>query len=57
MNIKTPIDSNFKLFITTEEANPIFPSEVSVFGNFINFSITKAGLEAQLLNITVNEKL
>jgi dynein heavy chain len=52
-----PIDANFRLYITTEVANPQFPAEVSVFGNFINFGITKNGLEAQLLSIIVKDKL
>ena len=40
------IDSSFKLYITSELACPVFPPEVSVHANLINFTITRPGLEA-----------
>lgn len=51
------IDANFKLYVTTEYQSPMFPSEIAVYSNFINFTITKEGLEAQLLSVIVIEKL
>lgn len=50
------MEPKFKLYVTTELANPRFPPEVAVHANFVNFSITQAGLEAQLLSVIVAEK-
>lgn len=52
-----PIDSQFKLYITTELPSPEFPSEVSVYSNLINFTISRQALEAQLLSIIAVHKL
>jgi dynein heavy chain len=52
-----PIDPEFRLYITTELPHPVFPSEVAVHANLINFTITKQGFEAQLLSVIVAEKL
>mmetsp|Transcript_21854 Transcript_21854/g.21015 ORF Transcript_21854/g.21015 Transcript_21854/m.21015 type:complete len:292 (+) Transcript_21854:3966-4841(+) len=51
------IDSNFKLFITTEVRNPHFGPEISVLTNQVNFYVTLEGLEAQMLSIVIaNQK-
>ena len=51
-----PIDPEFRLYITTEHAYPVFTPEVAVYTNLINFSITKQALEAQLLSKIVMER-
>lgn len=51
------IDEHFSLYITTEIARPKFPPGIAVFANFINFAVTKEGLEAQLLGVVVAEKM
>ena len=48
------IDSNFKLFITSEVRNPQFGPEISVMTNFVNFYVTLEGLEAQMLSIVIS---
>ncbi|KAI9203256.1 dynein heavy chain and region D6 of dynein motor-domain-containing protein [Polychytrium aggregatum] len=42
-------DRNFKLYITTKLANPHYLPEVCIKVTIINFTVTKAGLEGQLL--------
>ena len=42
-------DRNFKLFITTKLSNPHYLPEVCIKVTIINFTVTKAGLEGQLL--------
>ncbi|KAJ3068328.1 Dynein heavy chain 6, axonemal [Podochytrium sp. JEL0797] len=42
-------DRNFKLFITTKLANPHYLPEVCIKITLINFTVTKQGLEGQLL--------
>lgn len=51
------IDPNFKLFITTQLSNPVFPHEIQVNVNLVNFTITRASLEAQLLSLVVQEAM
>ena len=55
--VPVAIHANFELNITTEIKNPRFQAEIAVFANFINFSVTRAGLEAQLLSYIVAEKM
>ncbi|KAF7280376.1 hypothetical protein GWI33_006107 [Rhynchophorus ferrugineus] len=45
--------SEFKLYITTKLRNPHYLPEVAVKVTLVNFMITKAGLEDQLLGIVV----
>jgi dynein heavy chain len=42
-------DRNFKLYITTKLANPHYLPEVCIKVTIINFTVTKIGLEGQLL--------
>ncbi|KAJ3321819.1 Dynein heavy chain 6, axonemal [Boothiomyces sp. JEL0866] len=42
-------DRNFKLYITTKLQNPHYLPEVCIKVTIINFTVTKAGLEGQLL--------
>ncbi|RKO89719.1 dynein heavy chain and region D6 of dynein motor-domain-containing protein [Blyttiomyces helicus] len=42
-------DRNFKLYITTKLSNPHYLPEVCIKVTIINFTVTKAGLEGQLL--------
>ncbi|KAJ3267030.1 Dynein heavy chain 6, axonemal [Chytriomyces hyalinus] len=42
-------DRNFKLYITTKLANPHYLPEVCIKVTVINFTVTKMGLEGQLL--------
>ncbi|KAI8818687.1 dynein heavy chain and region D6 of dynein motor-domain-containing protein [Fimicolochytrium jonesii] len=42
-------DRNFKLYITTKLANPHYLPEVCIKVTIINFTVTKVGLEGQLL--------
>lgn len=42
-------NSNFRLFLATELSNPHFQPDVAIKVNIIDFSVTKRGLEEQLL--------
>ena len=50
------IDPGFTLFIITEIKNPVFPPDVAVYANFINFTVTREGLESQLLNVVLADR-
>ncbi len=43
-------DSNFRFFMTTTLPNPHYSPETSVKVTLLNFAITPAGLEEQMLN-------
>lgn len=45
-----PYNSNFKFFMTTTLPNPHYAPELSVKVTLLNFAITPAGLEEQMLN-------
>lgn len=45
-----PYNSNFKFFMTTTLPNPHYAPETSVKVTLLNFAITPAGLEEQMLN-------
>jgi len=45
-----PYNANFKFFITTTLPNPHYSPETSVKVTILNFAITPAGLEEQMLS-------
>lgn len=51
-----PIDYNpaFKLFLTTRDSFVEVPPNASSLITLVNFTVTKSGLEGQLLSITIN---
>ena len=51
-----PFHEDFKFYLTTILPNPHYMPEVSVKVALLNFTITKGGLEEQLLNATVEEE-
>lgn len=52
-----PYNDTFKFFMTTKLANPHYAPEVQVKVSLLNFTITLAGLEEQLLGVVVTEEL
>jgi dynein heavy chain len=42
-------DSNFKFYMTTKMSNPHYLPEICIKVTIINFSVTKQGLEDQIL--------
>jgi dynein heavy chain len=42
-------DSNFKFYMTTKLSNPHYLPEICIKVTIINFSVTKQGLEDQIL--------
>lgn len=48
---------NFKLFLHTKLSNPHFPPEVQAETTLINFAVTEAGLEEQLLSVVVKKEM
>ena len=49
-------DPNFKLYITTKLRNPHYTPEVATKVSLLNFTITPAGLQDQLVNTVVAEE-
>merc|ERR1711904_653758 len=47
------LHSNFKLFMQTKLSNPHYPPEIQAECTIINFTVTEAGLEDQLLFLVV----
>lgn len=50
-------NDNFKFFLTTTLPNPHYTPETSVKVTILNFAITPAGLEEQMLNLLVQLEL
>ncbi|XP_077065347.1 dynein axonemal heavy chain 11 [Siphateles boraxobius] len=49
-------NSGFRLLLQTKEANPHFPPELQAQTTLINFTVTRAGLEEQLLGQVVTHE-
>ena len=47
---------NFRLFLHTKLSNPHYPPEIQAETTLINFTVTMAGLEDQLLNLVVEKE-
>lgn len=52
-----PFNESFRFFMTTKLSNPHYSPEIQVKVSLLNFTITMAGLEEQLLNVVVSEEL
>lgn len=49
-------DSSFRLYMATKLTNPHYSPEIAGKTTIINFSVTRQGLEDQLLNVTVRHE-
>ncbi len=49
-------NSAFRLLLHTKQANPHFPPELQAQTTLINFTVTRAGLEEQLLGQVVTHE-
>lgn len=50
------VDVNFRLYLTTKIANPVFDPSVYAKALVINYAVTVDGLEDQLLSVVVREE-
>jgi dynein heavy chain len=50
------LHNNFKLFMHTKLSNPHYPPEIQAECTLINFTVTEAGLEDQLLSLVVKKE-
>jgi dynein heavy chain len=50
------LDPKFNLFLHTKLSNPHYPPEIQAEATLINFSVTEAGLEDQLLTLVVKKE-
>lgn len=48
-DVEVEYNANFRLYLTTELSNPHFQADTAVCVNLINFTVTRRGLEDQLL--------
>ncbi|CAM9656208.1 unnamed protein product [Ascophyllum nodosum] len=53
-DVEVEYQINFRLFLATELSNPLVPADTAIKVNIINFSVTKRGLEEQLLGKIVS---
>lgn len=49
-------DPNFRMYMTTKLANPIFNPSVYATATVINYTVTLSGLEDQLLSVVVRNE-
>ncbi|CAM9286047.1 unnamed protein product [Ectocarpus sp. 6 AP-2014] len=52
-DVEVEYNSNFRLYLTTELPNPHFQADIAIRVNLINFTVTRRGLEEQLLGEVV----
>ncbi|CAM9781524.1 unnamed protein product [Ectocarpus sp. 12 AP-2014] len=52
-DVEVEYNSNFRLYLTTELPNPHFQADIAILVNLINFTVTRRGLEEQLLGEVV----
>ena len=50
------LSNEFKLFLHTKLSNPHYPPEIQAECTLINFTVTEAGLEDQLLSLVVKKE-
>jgi len=50
------LNPNFNLFLHTKLSNPHYPPEIQAECTLINFTVTEAGLEDQLLSLVVEKE-
>jgi len=50
------LHDNFKLYLHTKLSNPHYPPEIQAECALINFTVTEAGLEDQLLTLVVKKE-
>jgi len=52
----TPYNPNFRLYMFSSMSNPHFPPELYTTCMILNFSVTREGLEQQLLSIVAKHE-
>ena len=48
--------SGFKLYLATRNSNIMLPPNVKSLVTFINYSVTRSGLESKLLSLVINHE-
>lgn len=48
-DVEVEYHADFRLYLTTELSNPLFQADTAIKVNIINFTVTRRGLEEQLL--------
>lgn len=48
-DVEVEYHPNFRLLLATELSNPLFQADTAIKVNVINFTVTRRGLEEQLL--------
>ena len=49
-------EENFRLFISTRNPEPYIPPDASALITEVNFTVTRSGLEGQLLGVTIKHE-
>ncbi len=48
--------SSFKLYMATRNANIVLPPNTRALVTFINYTVTRSGLESKLLSLVINHE-